>query len=323
MAAWQRRDFFQTGEERRRWCAVRWFAIFGKRLTAGLAAFCLLVFLAGCADPGGESAVSDESAPGAPASAALPEGMVRLCALNVGKADCLLLTAGRFHMLVDTGESQTAAQVTAWLTAQGVGRIHLLVLTHNDKDHIGGAAQLLRSLPVDRVIQADYDEESAAYFRYIQEAQACGLVPERLTEPLTLNEGGASIRLLPGARNDYTDDNDFSIMTEVTAGSRSLLLTGDADKERLREYLDTAAPRAFDVVKLPHHGDWNGATKAFLETFCGGQTIISTSAEEEPAKKLRAWLEDNKRKVWYTYDGTVTVLTDGTDLTITQKEESE
>ena len=126
----------------------------------------------------------------------LPEGTVRLCALNVGKADCLLLTAGSHHILFDTGESQTAAQVSAWLTAQGVSRLELLVLTHNDKDHIGGAAQILRDLPVERIIQADYDEDSAAYIRYRDEAAACGLTPERLTAPLSLTAGGADLRLL-------------------------------------------------------------------------------------------------------------------------------
>lgn len=293
------------------------------RLATLLLVFCLTA--AGCADPS-DAPVSSVSAPTASPStaasaakpSALPEGTVRLCVLDVGKADCMLLTAGSRHILFDTGESQTAAQVSAWLTAQGVSRLELLVLTHNDKDHIGGAARLLRDLPVERIIQADYDEDSAAYTRYRDEAAACGLTPERLTAPLSLTVGGAELRLLPGERNDYEDDNDFSLITEVTVGVRSMLLAGDAEKERLREYLGTAEPHRFDVVKLPHHGSWNGATKEFLTAFCGDCAIVSTSAEEKPAKKLRKWFEENERRLLCTYDGTVTVLTDGSTLSVTQ-----
>ncbi len=306
-----------SGNKRRHIPAV--FRLAALLLAVGLTA-------AGCVrvpdGPDSEPSTAPTPSVSAPTTAAgptvLPEGTVRLCALNVGKADCLLLTAGSHHILFDTGESQTAAQVSAWLTAQGVSRLELLVLTHNDKDHIGGAAQILRDLPVERIIQADYDEDSAAYTRYRDEAAACGLTPERLTAPLSLTAGGADLRLLPGERNDYEDDNDFSLITEVTVGSRSMLLTGDAEKERLREYLASAAPRRFDVVKLPHHGSWNGATKEFLTAFCGDNAIVSTSAEEKPAKKLRKWFEENERRLFCTYDGTVTVLTDGSTLSVTQ-----
>lgn len=42
-------------------------------------------------------------------------------------------------------------------------------MTHLDKDHIGGAARILENFPVERLVQADYDEDSGPYEKY-QEA---------------------------------------------------------------------------------------------------------------------------------------------------------
>ena len=254
----------------------------------------------------------------APDAAALPNGTVRMHALNVGKADCLLLTAGDFHMLIDTGENETEQQMVAQLTAWGVTHIDLLLITHNDKDHVGGAEYLLQQMPVLRIIQADYDSDSNRYARYVAAAAAADVTRERLKSELTLSVGGAVIRLMPAARTAYEQENDYSILTEVTVGDRALLLMGDAEKVRLNEFVNSAAPKIYDLVKLPHHGSWNGATKDFLEAFCGEEVIISTSAAEVPEKKLTNWLESNERQVYYTYNGTVTVLTNGKTLTVTQ-----
>ncbi|MBP3389341.1 MAG: MBL fold metallo-hydrolase [Clostridia bacterium] len=278
----------------------------------------VLLLCTGCAtDP------PDISAPeSVPASEnTLPQGTVRLCAFNVGKADCLLLTAGDHHLLIDTGENETDAQVVQWLKKRGVSHIDLLLLTHNDKDHIGGAETILQQFSVGRIVQADYDEESNRYQRYVAAANAAGLSRERLTKETIFSVGGAVIRLIPAAGTGYDSDNDYSILTEVTVGARRLLLTGDAEKNRLAEFLDTQPAGRYDVIKLPHHGSWNGSTKKFLKAFCGSDVIISTSLEQEPEEKLTNWLTNNDRKAWYTYNGTVTVETDGTSLTITQEQE--
>ncbi len=264
---------------------------------------------------------SDVSAPESTAESGLPAGTVRLCVFNVGKADCMLLTCGDFQMLIDTGENETEQQVAAWLRDWGVSHIDLLLLTHNDKDHIGGAEALLQQFSVARIVQADYDEESNRYQRYVAAANAAGLTRQRLTAEETLSAGGAVIRLIPASGTGYDSDNDYSILTEVTVGERRLLLTGDAEKQRLTEFLATQPETVYDVIKLPHHGSWNGSTKKFLKAYCGDEVIISTSLEQEPEEKLVNWLENNQRRIWYTYNGTVTVLTDGTALTITQEQE--
>jgi len=276
----------------------------------------LLLLCVGCAPGGG-----DGSAPESAADSGVSEGTARLCVFDVGKADCMLLTCGEFHMLIDTGENETATQVADRLRALGVSRIDLLLLTHNDKDHIGGAETILQQFPVTRLVQADYDEESNRYQRYVAAANAAGVSRQRLTVEETLSVGGVVIRLIPASGTGYDSDNDYSILTEVSVGERRLLLTGDAEKQRLTEFLSTQPETVYDIIKLPHHGSWNGATKKFLQAFCGPEVILSTSLEQEPEKKLINWLENNQRRIWYTYNGTVTVLTDGAALTITQEQE--
>jgi hydroxyacylglutathione hydrolase len=69
-------------------------------------------------------------------------------AMNLGQVNCYLIAAGAGFVLVDTGGSNSRAQVDAALGAAGCGpgRLRLIFLTHGDFDHTGNAAYLKRIL---------------------------------------------------------------------------------------------------------------------------------------------------------------------------------
>ena len=60
-----------------------------------------------------------------------------LLAINVGKADCLLLRSGETAYLIDTGTKKTADQVLEVLNACGVDHLNGIFLTHTHADHAG------------------------------------------------------------------------------------------------------------------------------------------------------------------------------------------
>ena len=72
--------------------------------------------------------------------------------INVGKADAALFFLDDQRFLVDTGTKDSYDQLERVLEAYGVTRLNGVVITHTDKDHVGGLKKLLKSeIAVDRV----------------------------------------------------------------------------------------------------------------------------------------------------------------------------
>lgn|GEM_PF-1274464 len=276
-----------------------------RRLTAFVMAALLSCVLGGCADP-------------TPPDDTPPATDLTMRVLDVGKADCILLTTGDFVMLVDTATADAAPTVVTQLGLLGVTDIDLLLLTHNDQDHIGGVSQVLDAFTVKEVVQADYDEPSDIYTLATAALARHGITPKRLTAAETLTRGAATVTLWPAEADAGTKDNNRSVMTEIAVGDRRLLLAGDAQKARLKTFLDSAAAHAYDVVKLPHHGSWNGKTGDLLDVCGDADYIISTDKDNDAEPKLKDRLANDGRRVWYTYNGTVTVKIDGKNLAVTQ-----
>ena len=64
--------------------------------------------------------------------------------LKVGKADAAVLTCGNRTLVIDTGEPDDGAQLVRFLQNAGAASVDALIITHFDRDHVGGAAALRR-----------------------------------------------------------------------------------------------------------------------------------------------------------------------------------
>ena len=70
----------------------------------------------------------------------------------MGKADAILLRLNGQDYLVDTGSKESYDQMEDALRMLGVGRLAGVIITHTDKDHVGGLKKLLKSeIDVERV----------------------------------------------------------------------------------------------------------------------------------------------------------------------------
>lgn len=253
--------------------------------------------------------------PQEPSSA--PEGALTVTVLDVGKADCILLSCQGETMLIDTGTRESAGTMLAFLQEQGITRLDVLLLTHPDKDHIGGVPDLLEAVAPAQIIQADAEKDSDTYARYEEAVRDKGLSPLRLREELELELGGASVRLIPGKETSYDQSNDASILAEVTIGSRRFLFAGDAERERIQEYLDTG-PEPVDFLKVPHHGGEEKNSALFFYTLSPDYAVITCSEAEPPDDEVLAALEMVGAEVFLTSRGTVTAVSDGEMLEVRQ-----
>lgn len=85
---------------------------------------------------------------------------------KLGAADCAILMAEDHTVVIDTGEAEDADTILNVLSDYHRNTIDLLLISHYDKDHVGGAAELIDSLTVRRVIGSSYPKESEEYAAY-------------------------------------------------------------------------------------------------------------------------------------------------------------
>ena len=83
---------------------------------------------------------------------ATPESELQVHFIDVGQADCILLTNGEEHMLIDAGNNDDGDFVTAYLQSMGISTIDYLVGTHPHEDHIGGLDTVIANFQIKNLL---------------------------------------------------------------------------------------------------------------------------------------------------------------------------
>ena len=196
------------------------------------------------------------------------EGAMHVMVADVGQGSAVLVRT-REHLLIHDAGPQTSRDSEAGtrvllplLRAQATRRIDLLMLSHRDADHVGGAAALLAGLPV----SALWSSLDAAH------PLRGGSVPHTRCEAgQRWQWDGVAFAVLHPRAEDYeragVKPNALSCVLRVTdAQGRSLLLTGDIEAEQEQRLVQTdAAALRSTVLVVPHHGSKTSSSDSFLD----------------------------------------------------------
>lgn len=251
----------------------------------------------------------------------MEEAGLKITFFDVGKGDAILIETEHSSMLIDAGYDDTASTILDYLKDQGRAELDCLVLTHFDKDHIGGADRVLEAVKVKRILQPDYESDSGQYLEYQEALKTAALQPETVTESLFLSFDGADCLIYPPQKQKYEEeDNDFSLVISMTYGQRRFFFAGDSEKERIDELLEqTEFDLQHDLLKVPHHGKKEKNSEDFLEAVSPKAAVITCSAEEPGDDKIRRILRQEGAQVYMTSEGTVTCVSDGEQMEIRQQ----
>ena len=119
---------------------------------------------------------------------------------------------------------------------------------------------------------------------------------------------------IQNAEDEY--DNDMSLVTSITYGSRKFLFTGDIEKSRIRQMLASDVDWSHDWIKMPHHGRYQKALEDLLEAVAPSGAVICCSEKNPAEEETRKLLEELQIQVWDTADRTVVTVCDGEQVTV-------
>ncbi len=221
-------------------------------------------------------------------------GALWLTALDVGQGLAVVVRTRKHSLLYDTGPAWNAQAdsgnriIVPWLRGQGLPHLDTLVVSHEDRDHSGGAASVLAAVGVGQFISS----------------QAMALPLEAVPYRLPCRVGQAwewdGVRFAwlhpaEGVGTALRKGNDRSCVLRIDAPGGSVLIAGDIEKPAEQWLLREGARLKADVLVVPHHGSTTSSTPDFVAAVAPRHALFSVG--------YRNRFGHPHAQVWSRYEG--------------------
>jgi competence protein ComEC len=173
--------------------------------------------------------------------------------LDVGQGLSVIITTQNNTMIYDTGAkfdsgfSLVDSVILPFLQTSNIENINMLILSHGDNDHAGGAKKLIEYFENIKVLDV------------VGQHQAC-LYPESWLWDGVLFEVLSPFELIP-----YFGNNS-SCVVKVSSEYGSILLTGDIEEAvEFRLVSQFKQKIQSDILLVPHHGSRSSSGEDFID----------------------------------------------------------
>ena len=245
-----------------------------------------------------------------------PAGL-RVTFLDVGQGDSVLLETPRARVLVDQGPPE--ANVAGQLAGLGVRSLSAIVLTHPQRDHVGGAADVIRRVRVAQVLDPALEVTGPEHQEALAAARARGIPVRMVRAGTSFEVGRLVLRVLwPADAGRATEDpNVNAVVLTASYGATDVFLPADAESDVTARL----ALAEVEVLKVAHHGSEDPGLDDELRELRPRIAVISCGRGNEyghPRAETLAALEGSPGLAVYRTDedGRVVVESNARGLTV-------
>lgn len=205
--------------------------------------------------------------------------------LDVGQGDALYIESPTgVQILIDGGPDGAVLRELPKVMPPFDRSLDVVIATHPDQDHIGGLVDIMRRYEVGVLIEPGVEKNTAAYRALKEEAASRGVEQRLARRGLTLGfgDGAQLVILYPEnvAGIGEADANDASVVAQLSYGSSTALLLGDAPKfVEYRVAVQNAGLIESDVLKVGHHGSRTSTSNILLAAVRPSVAVISAGRD--------------------------------------------
>lgn len=228
---------------------------------------------------------------------------VRFTVLDVGQGQCLIMQSGGRVYVVDCGgdsDTRSADAAAEALLSQGYSHIDGLILTHTDRDHAGGAENLLSRIRTDFLILPRQTQ------KIVVPKDTQVVIAE---QNLEITDGSGKISIF--APVFHGEENEMSLCVLFDTEKCDILITGDRNAFGEWSLLRHADIPNVDVLIAGHHGSKYSSCQELLEAIRPQIVCISVGADNSyghPAQEVLDRLSSFGCTVYRTdKQGTITI----------------
>lgn len=236
--------------------------------------------------------------------------------LDVGQGDAILISQGSKQVLIDGGpDGQKLLEKLGKYIPFWDREIEVMIATHPDQDHIDGLIDAMKNYKIGEVIDNGVESDSQLYKKFKE------MISEKNINELEGKKGmeidlgnGAKLEILSPdgmqEKENPKDTNVSSIISKLTYGENSFLLTGDMTMEGEEKLiLETSQQKSAITarfLKVGHHGSKYSTSEEFLKAVVPQEAIISVGKNNRyghPSSEALERLEAYKVNVRRTDEG--------------------
>lgn len=201
----------------------------------------------------------------------LKAGEFQVDFLDVGQGLSVVVRTATRTLLYDTGFSNDdsfdigQSVVIPYLRHQGVKQLDHVVLSHDDRDHVGGYQSISNDFSIERLTVMP----GSRYLADSGEASAC-------RSGDFWQWDGVEFRFLHPDTPGAMKENDRSCVLRISGPGGSVLLAGDIEEtaERMLTSRFREGLRA-DILLAPHHGSATSSSVAFIDRVRPREVVYS------------------------------------------------
>ncbi len=193
--------------------------------------------------------------------------------LDVGQGLAAVIQTQEHALIFDSGAKFSErfnigdAVIKPYLRQKGIERVSMLIISHADNDHIGGADAIINNFEIEQIltsVPAEFYQQSIS-----GRVEAC-------YSGQKWNWDGVSFEILHPAKASLFTGNNASCVLKVSSGTGAVLLTGDIEQEAEQSLINNYEKHLdADILLVPHHGSKTSSTKHFISAVSPKYAFIS------------------------------------------------